>query len=76
LAVKVSCPPGPGGDYVTVLLKAYSAVLQTQGYDAFGSLADPKRAGGPATLAFCYAHWHRQWFDLAKSLRRRSLPRR
>src|SRR5438270_12477595 len=27
----------------------------------------PKRAGGPATLAFCWAHWRRQWFDLTKS---------
>jgi transposase len=24
-------------------------------------------AGGPATLAFCWAHWRRQWFDIAKS---------
>ena len=24
-------------------------------------------AGGPATLAFCWAHWRRQFFDLAKS---------
>jgi transposase len=31
------------------------------------SLADPKRAGGPATLAFCWAHWRRRWFDIAKS---------
>jgi hypothetical protein len=34
---------------------------------AYRSLADPKRAGRPATLAFCWAHWRRQWFDLAKS---------
>jgi hypothetical protein len=42
-------------------------VLQTDGYAAYRRLADPKRAGGPVTLAFCWAHWRRQWFDLAKS---------
>jgi hypothetical protein len=42
-------------------------VLQTDGYAGYRALADPKRAGGPATLAFCWAHWRRQFFDLAKS---------
>jgi hypothetical protein len=46
LAVKVrACPPGRGGDHSTVLLKGYSGVLQTEGFAAFRSLADPKRAG-------------------------------
>jgi hypothetical protein len=49
------------------LLQGYTGVLQTDGYAAYRSLADPKRAGGPATLAFCWAHWRRQWFDIAKS---------
>ena len=49
------------------LLQGYTGVLQTDGYAAYRSLADPKRAGGPATLAFCWAHWLRQWFDIAKS---------
>ena len=34
---------------------------------AYGKLADPKRVGGPVTLAYCWAHWRRQWFDIAKS---------
>ena len=46
---------------------SYTGVLQTDGYAAYRSLADPKRAGGPAMLAFCWAHWRRQWFDIAKS---------
>jgi hypothetical protein len=25
------------------------------------------QTSGPATLAFCWAHWRRQWFDIAKS---------
>jgi hypothetical protein len=31
------------------------------------SWSEPKRAGGPVTLAFCWAHWRRQFFDLARS---------
>ena len=66
-AVVYSYAPGRGGEHAAALLKGYSGVLQTDGYAAYRGLADPKRAGGPATLAFCWAHWRRQWFDLAKS---------
>src|SRR5215472_19285623 len=66
-AVVYSYAPGRGGDHAAALLKGYSGVLQTDGYAAYRSLADPKRAGGSVTLAFCWAHWRRQWFDLAKS---------
>jgi hypothetical protein len=52
-AVVYSYAPGRGGDHAAALLKGYSGVLQTDGYAAYRSLADPKRAGGPATLAFC-----------------------
>src|SRR5262249_9567655 len=37
------------------------------GYAAYRYLADPKRTSRPATLAFCWVHWRRQWFDIAKS---------
>ncbi len=66
-AVVYSYAPGRGGDHAAALLQGYTGVLQTDGYAAYLNLADPKRAGGPATLAFCWAHWRRQWFDLAKS---------
>ena len=66
-AVVYSYAPGRRGDHALALLKGYTGVLQTDGYAAYLSLADPKRAGGPATLAFCWAHWRRQFFDLAKS---------
>jgi hypothetical protein len=42
-------------------------VLQTDGYAGRSLLADPKRPGGPATLAFCWAHWRRQFCELARS---------
>jgi transposase len=66
-AVVYSYAPGRGGEHAMALLRGYAGVLQTDGYAAYGKLADPKRAGGPVTLAFCWAHWRRQWFDIAKS---------
>jgi transposase len=33
----------------------------------YRSLADPKRAGGPVTVAYCWAHCRRQFFDIANS---------
>ncbi|MBV9417304.1 MAG: IS66 family transposase [Solirubrobacterales bacterium] len=66
-AVVYSYAPGRRSDYALALLKCYTGVLQTDGYAGYRALADPKRAGGPATLAFCWAHWRRQFFDLAKS---------
>ena len=66
-AVVYSYAPGRRGDYAVALLNGYTGVLQTDGYAGYRVLADPKRAGGPATLAFCWAHWRWQFFDLAKS---------
>jgi transposase len=66
-AVVYNYAPGRGGDHATALLQGYTGLLQTDGYAAYRSLADPKRVGGPATLAFCWAHWRRQFFDIAKS---------
>jgi transposase len=66
-AVVYSYAPGRSADHAAALLEGYTGVLQTDGYAAYRSLADPKRAGGPATLAFCWVHWRRQFFDIAKS---------
>src|SRR5689334_1477533 len=66
-AVVYNYAPGRSGDHAAALLQGYTGVLQTDGYAAYRRLADPKRTGGSATLAFCWAHWRRQWFDIAKS---------
>ena len=66
-AVVYSYAPGRRGDYALALLKGYSGVLQTDGYAGYRGLADPKRPGGPVSLALCRSHWRRQFFDLAKS---------
>jgi hypothetical protein len=62
-----SYAPGRGGVHAIELLRGYTGVLQTDAYAAYGKLADTKRAGGPVRLAYCWAHWRRQWFDIAKS---------
>jgi len=66
-AVLYSYAPGRGSEHAIALLWGYTGVLQTDAYAAYGKLADPKRVGGPVTLAYCWAHWRRQWFDIAKS---------
>jgi len=66
-AVVYSYAPGRGGEHAIALLRGYTGVLQTDAYAAYGKLAHPKRGGGAVTLAFCWAHWRRQWFDIAKS---------
>jgi len=65
-AVVYSYAPGRSGEVAAALLKGYTGVLQTDAYTVYGQLADPKR-GGSLRQAFCWAHWRRQWFDLAKS---------
>jgi len=66
-AVVYSYAPGRGSEHAAALLAGYSGVLQTDAYAGYAKLADPKRLGGPVTLAFCWSHWRRQFFDLAKS---------
>jgi transposase len=66
-AVVYSYAPGRGSEHAIALLQGYTGVLQTDAYAAYGKLADPKRVGGLVTLAYCWAHWRRQWFDIAKS---------
>jgi len=66
-AVVYSYAPGRGSEHAIMLLEGYTGVLQTDAYAAYGKLADPKRVGSPVTLAYCWAHWRRQWFDITKS---------
>ena len=66
-AVVYSYAPGRGAEHALTLLKGFTGVLQTDAYAAYRSLADPKRAGGPVSLAYCWSHCRREFFDLAKS---------
>src|SRR5215217_1728771 len=66
-AVVYSYAPGRGSEHAVALLEGFAGVLQTDAYAAYRSLADPKRAGGPVTLAYCWSHCRREFFDIAKS---------
>jgi transposase len=64
-AVAYTYAPGRGAEHAVRLLAGYSGIVQCDGYAAYKQLADAKRAGGPVTLAFCWAHWRRQFYELA-----------
>ena len=46
------------------LLAGFSGVLQVDGYAAYDQLARPTRAGGLVTLAFCWSHLRRKFYEL------------
>jgi transposase len=53
-----------GGDSVERHLAGYAGLLQVDGWGAYSRLADAKRAGGPLTLAACWAHLRRKFYEL------------
>jgi transposase len=58
--------PGRGGEHAARALEGFKGVLQVDGYGGYNALADAKRRDDPLMLAFCWAHWRREFFDLAK----------
>ncbi len=63
-AVVYTYAPGRGGEHASALLTGYAGIVQCDGYTAYKQFADPTRDGGPITLAFCWAHWRRRFFDI------------
>src|SRR5271169_4694604 len=51
-----------GGKHVETLLEGFSGVLQVDGYDGYNS---PDRRGGTVTLAYCWAHMRRKFYEIA-----------
>ena len=47
------------------LLDGFSGILQVDGYDGYNILSRPDRTGGPVTLAYCWAHLRRKFYDIA-----------
>ncbi len=45
-------------------LAGWRGIVQCDGYAAYRRLAEPDRAGGPATLACCWAHLTREFYKL------------
>ena len=46
------------------LLDGYNGILQVDGYAVYKQLAAPSRAGGPVTLAYCWSHLRRQFYEV------------
>lgn len=65
-AIVYSYMPGRAGIWAARLLGDYRGILQVDGYEAYRQFGRPDRPGGPATLAYCWAHVRRGFFDAAK----------
>ena len=65
-AVAFSYAPGRGAVHALKLLEHYRGVVQCDGYAAYKSVADDAGVSDRITLAFCWAHLRRRFFDIAK----------
>jgi transposase len=59
--------PGRGAEHAAALLAGFSGVLQVDGYAGYDRQADAKRPGGPLVLAYCWSHFRRRFYDIAKA---------
>jgi transposase len=64
-AVAYAYAPGRGAEHAIELLAGYGGVLQVDGYAAYQKLTDERRAGGPVTLAYCWSHLRRKFYEIA-----------
>jgi transposase len=58
--------PGRGAEHAIRPLAGFSGVLQVDAYAAYNALAEPARAGGPVTLAYCWSHVRRGFYEIAQ----------
>jgi transposase len=63
-AVVYSYAPGRGAKYAVKLLDGFAGVLQVDGYPGYNALADPARPGGAVTLAYCWSHLRRKFYEV------------
>ena len=64
-AVVYTYAPGRAHHYAITLLGGYRGIVQCDGYGAYKRLAGA--AGDGVTLAFCWSHLRREFYDLAKA---------
>ena len=67
--------PGRGAEHAIGPLAGFSGVLQVDAYAAYNALADPARADGPVTLAYCWSHVRRRFDETPRAATPRSLRR-
>jgi transposase len=65
-AVAYLYAPGRGAEHAIRPLVGFTGILQVDGYAAYQALADPGRAGGPVTLAYCWSHVRRRFYEIAQ----------
>jgi transposase len=65
-AVAYTYAPGRGAVHALRLLETYRGIVQCDGYAAYKNIADAAYLGEAITLAFCWAHLRRKFFDIAK----------
>jgi transposase len=65
-AVAYLYAPGRGAEHAIRPLAGFSGILQVDGYAAYKGLADPARDGGPVTLAYCWSHVRRRFYEIAQ----------
>jgi transposase len=59
--------PMRSGSVALHALAGFQGVLQVDGYGGYNALTDDRRKDeAPLQLAFCWTHWRRDFFDLAK----------
>jgi transposase len=63
-AVAYAYASGRGGEHAAKLLTGFNGILQVDGYAAYKALAAPARVGGPVTLAYCWSHLRRQFYEV------------
>jgi transposase len=65
-AVAYTYAPGRGAEHAMTLLAGYRGIIQCDGYTAYKQVARRGRAGNAVILAFCWAHWRRRFYEVAK----------
>jgi transposase len=66
-AVVYSYAPGRGHTHANALLGGYRGILQCDGYSAYKKFGGSKSTDPTVTLAFCWSHVRRGFYDLAKA---------
>jgi transposase len=66
-AVVYTYAPGRGAEHAMTLLAGYCGIVQCDGYAAYKQVARRGRASNAVILAFCWSHWRRRFYELAKA---------
>jgi transposase len=65
-AVVYHYAPGRGTEHVKSHLEGFTGILQVDGYVSYKELVTTRDEAAPITLAFCWAHARRRFYEIAK----------